>query len=81
MGCRSKDKKKVSDCWECSALLYAVHTVCSKYSMQYVPEKLSASPSLIGWVGGRSCVAMVEAEVYASSALAALSLRISPFWN
>ena len=36
---------------------------------------------LMGCVGGRSCAAMVEAEEYASKALAADSFRVSPFWN
>lgn len=38
------------------------HTYTYVRTALYPPEKFNARPSLIGWVGGRSCVAMVDAE-------------------
>lgn len=47
---------------------------------QQKTEKLSASPSLIGLVGLRSC-AFFEASMYASSLLSAIALRPSSSLN
>ena len=39
-----------------------IQSYVRSYVHTYVPEKFKARPSLIGWVGGRSCVAIVDAE-------------------